>query len=341
MCSGDAELTHVSWGVGKSLVLPRGRRKLQISGLRLYLGRSLRGRLLRHALWFMSRSGILDRFFPAIQSPSPHLSRIDWRSWVREVLGGLGCRRGAAAFRIPINTALERAVALFMKDDGTPIGIAKMGLADRTAAIAKREAAVLGKLSRRGTRAFVVPSPIYEGSFDGNYYFVQSCAPLPLRRSPWRWNLDYERIACELDDLGTAVAHETEFAWWQGFAADPGYLEPLLSAVADRDSSDIRATLSHGDLVPWNLTCARRIWLYDWEEYEELAPLLSDRLRFAIMTSSRRNLGRSLKAFVTHAEDSHCIHREDVALALAHVSLRCSSIMAARAWDILSADWNR
>jgi hypothetical protein len=260
------------------------------AGLRRLQPTTPRRRLIRTGVAVASAVG-LDRWL-AREQGSPLPPEIDPAAagWVAETLLNLGAAGDGLVVIWPPQPNRGRLYLHASDSHGRPVAFAKIGFDERNRRLLAREVAALDGLTREAPSTFRAPRVVATHEVAGHFVVVGE--PLPdgaasptVRRAvfPAAAVAEYAGPAQELTDVTTT-------SWWRSYQR---HLTPDLTAfdaeLERRTGAGARTARAHGDISAHNMAfAARRLWLLDWEESAPDAPVLADRLGFALSALSRR-----------------------------------------------------
>lgn len=221
---------------------------------------------------------------PGVDTLGDHLAR---------VLGG------PVTFALGVGPArVNRKPVLQVFDErGRPVAFVKVGDSVQARADVGAEAVALRRLRERSFAALAVPRLHDVSEWNGMLVLVMSALrPRPtVRRRPAVPHDAMSELACAFRAPPTRLG---ELAWWQRRRAlvdtvTDDRLRASLSAgwdaVTDRHGSAVVGVGAwHGDWTPWNMAYARSTALvWDWERFEEGAPLGLDSPHFVVQRAVR------------------------------------------------------
>ena len=285
-----------------------------MSGLDLYNAQTLRARLAKKVLTVGLRLGVAQPFLRKVYLTVPR------NGSQRVALGGsflehLKLVLGEQDLRVAISLGTpgphRKPMLEAIASDGTIIGYVKVGWNEVTNNLVKNEARTLRCLADVSSRSFTVPAVLYEGSWEGRYFCVQSppqerTVPAPRELTP-----QYFAVQRELAAFHTRSLSLTASTFWEKLSqqieiVQNPYYRHVLEQGAERvqewfGERPLPFHICHGDFAPWNIKLVNgRLFLFDWEYSTLEAPPGYDLLHFAVQTAKllqKSSPGELVKAF--------------------------------------------
>jgi hypothetical protein len=169
-----------------------------------------------------------------------------------------------------------------------PVGFAKISLDNHNDLRLIREAAVLRELKARHFQGFSVPTLLLVGRANGHVYIVMQPVPVTTCSAEQAFAA-YPTCIEELAAPSRYVTPENVpgLSWWPDYRA---HLDEACAAFHEDLTAFLKHGLkvgtAHGDLMPANvLRDGERLWIVDWEESCDDAPLAADMLGFGLAVS--------------------------------------------------------
>jgi hypothetical protein len=212
-------------------------------------------------------------------------------------------------------------------ETGEPLAYVKVGWDDRTRELVRNEARALAACADASLRT-VTPRLLYAGEWDGKV--VTATSPLPANTARWAPTAGPPPLATALEVASLVPNQDRELSaspWWAslrarvGAAAEEepraGFAAELLARIGDRAAAPVRFGSWHGDWTPWNLGVAdKRLVAWDWEEYEDDAPVGFDHLHFVFhagLRLDRLDVSGAMERCRTAARDLERVQPPEVA----------------------------
>jgi len=209
----------------------------------------------------------------------------------------LGVRRVSVSARVFRRAGRKPTLQVF-SERGEPLAYVKVGWDERTRALVRNEARALEACAEANLR-IVTPRLMHVGEWDDRV--VTATSPLPENTIRFAPADGPPPLAAALEIASLVPNQNRELSaspWWASFRArvgaaveeEPraGFAADLLARIEQRAAVLLRFGSWHGDWTPWNLGVAdRRLVAWDWEEYEDDAPVGFDHLHFVFHAGLR------------------------------------------------------
>ncbi len=285
-----------------------------MAGLARYQPFTFKRKLYRRLIWVCINTG-LDRFFsrPAT-SPLADTFGFDFDRWLSQAQADLGAGGLIGIVYWPPQADRRRIYVHLFNTDLTPVGFVKVSLDTVNDGSLERETKALETLHTAALQQCRVPRVLSAGRFGGHTYLITE--PIPVSAKPVAALVESFPRACVDEYAGHArrvSAQEiTGLSWWAAYRStlgntDGGFHNALMGSMAH--GLDIGN--AHGDMGSANLVRdGETLWVYDWENYCDDAPLLADEIGFymainftRILTDPKHELDRFCQRFLRDTPD--------------------------------------
>jgi hypothetical protein len=280
----------------------------------LYNAQTLRARLAKKVLTVGLRLGVAQPFLRKVYLTVPR------NGSQRSALGGSFLEHfkqvlGEQDLRVAISLGTpgphRKPVLEAIASDGTIIGYVKVGWNEVTNNLVKNEARTLRCLADVSSRSFTVPAVLYEGSWEGRYFCVQSPPQERTVPSPRELTPQYFAVQRELAALHTRSLPLTASTFWEKLSQQIEIVQnPYYRHVLEQGTERVQEWfgerplpfhICHGDFALWNIKRVNgRLFLFDWEYSTREAPPGYDLLHFAVQTAKllrKSSPGELVKSF--------------------------------------------
>lgn len=260
------------------------------AGLRCYQPTTSRRRAFRAGILVTSLLGA-DRWLAREQeSPLPGSVDPEMARW----LTGAVLQRGAVDEGVvvmwPPQPGRGRIYLHASDSRGRPVAFVKVALDDRNRRQLAREVATLTELGREALSGFCVPRVLLTREVAGSFAVVGEALPDRAASPTVRRAVLPAAAVTEYGGLVRTATDVTTTSWWPSYrrALTPP-LHRFDEELVRRAAGGVRTSRAHGDLSAHNMALVDgRLWLLDWEDSAPDAPVLTDRVGFALSTLSRR-----------------------------------------------------
>ncbi|MFH1921975.1 MAG: hypothetical protein ABIP48_19085 [Planctomycetota bacterium] len=222
----------------------------------------------------------------------------------------------------PPARSLGRLYVHLLSRQGQRVAFAKVSFDDYNDLCLRNEGEALVKLAGLGPTAFRVPGAIDQGEFQGHRYLVMEPLPADAVAVEPSWFMVKANVADEyagpVRKIGSGELKSQ--CWWQRFRSQTTGISAFTCELDRMGYEDVPVCRAHGDLAPHNIVRAgRHLWVYDWEEASESAPIRTDEIRFFLALQQRRILRqpRSGPKLVAERLGVNGRERRDVLMGLA------------------------
>lgn len=327
----EAEYVLINWGQYDKLFLPVIEGKLLRSGLAVYKSTSIKGRIFYKLLESNIWCRVLDNFSFFKKEEPKRFYGFRWNEWINHALQGIGIERGWAAFSFPQNTD-KRFVSLLINEEGETKGFAKVALDEESKYLFKNEANALKYLSTNKPVEFSIPKLVQEGEFDEGYYLIQTVIPPQTQYFSYVKDMRWMKIINEIVKINMAKKNLSHFSWWEKLRTTHKPVRNLLPFLENKFRENIDICNVHGDFGSGNIRYdTETLWVYDWEEFNQEAPIMTDYLTFILdcFMKSRFVTNREIakRTYDYLQENVEYADSYNLAIALAYMSTR-------RSWTI-------
>ena len=278
----------------------------------LYLPYSLKGRLLKSVLKFLSARGFLNVLRSQRITPKFSYESETLKKCIADIF-----KRDDLALAISTGTPgpFRKITAMVMDSNGKNLGFVKIAKTPLAVERIKNEANILWglKFETSGTGSRVkAPECLYDGQINDAFILVQSPAPFEGRSGRSDFNEDYAEIlnAFIKDTVVKKNFAESEFCkrLKNGIMKySLSFRDLLMNALNYLEETicnkEITFSLSHGDFAPWNILWnGKKAFIFDWESANLKAPAGIDLIHFLFQT------GFLLKKYRSHTLLSYIIN---------------------------------
>lgn len=302
---------------------PNTPRRLRRAALRHYPAETRRRWFFKQGLQAAAALGV-DGLLSKRVNALPFPKRFDLIGWIEEVGQRLG-RTGLHASVVwpPPARSTTRVYVHLLDSGGNRVAFAKISFDAENDDRLQNEIDALAKLSAVKHPGFAAPAVLACGEHDQHRYLVTQSLPPNVRQPSWSWELIKQSV---VDHYAGAVrmlgSSEVEgLDWWKRFRATTESRAVFVQELIGLGIDEVQVCQAHGDLTPHNLVCAGdEIWLFDWEEWNESAPRLTDEIRFYLAVHQSGVLsdpGRGAIDFARDFQLDSMPKRRDVMMALA------------------------
>lgn len=229
-------------------------------------------------------------------APASRVFEVDPGAWcIDDELGRVLGRQVRAGIFLGPPRANRKPVLHLYDDRGRLVAVAKVGINDLTARLARSEAAALRTLAATPRSHVVVPELLAEHEWNGMTMVVQS--PLPVwKRSSEPTAAQRSAVFSEIATSG-GIVHEAvhDSAHTRGLRArvlamaDAEWRELALAqldVLGSQPPVQVGYGAWHGDLTAWNMTfTGGGALVWDWERFESGVPVGYDVLHHEFLPS--------------------------------------------------------
>ena len=324
------------------LSVPARPAKLKGIGLRLYKESSARRRLFKAAIRLGMLVGVDKWIGRELPTPVPKHPSFNFESWLEQVHRDLRISNLQAVISFPGQTGRARFYVNLLSAAGDPVGFAKISLDSKNDRCLATEAQALGTLARYETFSFRLPRVLVDGDFNSHRYLITETLPVNAQPVAAKWETTPRRCRDELAGISRRFLAVRELSWWNAFCELRGEIRSLAAAIDSWADQEIEVGWAHGDFSHRNICrVGNQVWIFDWENSCDDAPLMTDEVRFAWALQSRKMISDSVKA--ASALPPHLVtpsdprKTRDLAFALAFLCTRTQGgIVCGRHWSQIS-----
>jgi len=235
-----------------------------------------------------------DRFF--LKSYKKLLRNTNFRfdEWLEVVCNQLNILHAYPVIMWPSQQDRGRVYVYLFDENKKLIAFVKLSLDEINNKSLSKEFDILNSISSSKNKTYHVPVVKYIGSWDGVRYIIMD--PLPTNVSQLEATLNNFPKKCvdEFSGIHNVIRYEKfeEIHWWKQFYKVgvndfPYFVRMLLELV--KEGKGLPVCRAHGDLGVHNIAInGDQIWLFDWENSIENAPILTDELIFSLFVFARR-----------------------------------------------------
>jgi len=320
------EYSVIRLGGRPILALTAGSKRWRWFGIGRYQPSTLKRRLFQWAIRLAIVTGLDVCLFP----PRP----ISWNmptsdsvaDLLDHLLGLVGCPQTKAVMVWPPEVSRERLYIHLLRQDMFPLAFAKLSFDefnDERLSVETRALRALQELKPRQCR---VPAVLDAGLFRSRQYLVVEAVPTDARPVKISYASFPTASVQEYSGKMEVVSSDTlcRFAWWRRYEGAIALNTQFARDVETARRSPTRVCRVHGDLGPANiLRSSTGLWIVDWEESCEQAPLLTDFVSYYLGINSRRIIKNPIRGLRDFATRFLCGTKEDrhaavMALAFLH-----------------------
>ncbi len=247
-------------------------------------------KLLARVSWMIIRVGAkfgAIKFFASEKdTPSVRLENFNWQGWISEITDVLKQNRLIPAFYFPPQLERKKYSVLLLNNEGESIAFAKIAQDPVSYAETLRERNALLYFNDKKFATFEVPKLLQHGNYKGSLYNLLSPIPRNTRTPPSTWGDLYQQAWLELVTTSYRNIKIENLSWWPKvkFLFDE-WVEAIELLEKDEPLNGYRFYFAHGDFAPWNVSIVNKnLFLYDWENFSEEAPIFADPLYFILST---------------------------------------------------------
>jgi len=294
--------------------------------------------MVRSGIHMISCLGLIRLFFHKGVAPLPDVSSGDFDRWLGTMSHQLGVDRLYPTWVWPADPDRGRIYLYLLNDAGKSVGFCKFGFDSPNNALIARERDALERLKLMKFTRSRIPKLLDSGELGACAYVVVETTPPDTRIIDWR--VDASIDVCIDEYAGeTRRISKTELEsqlWW--VEAQEMYVNQssLLDSLNQATKNGIDVCFAHGDLNRTNILLGDGdVWLLDWEQSNETAPSLTDRVCVAVDTLWLEHSGEVVggwEAIRDLIPDFHSDSPQDEIL-LALVFLSVAGFPPAQAWS--------
>ncbi|MDP1725484.1 MAG: hypothetical protein Q8M15_01775 [Bacteroidota bacterium] len=284
MCEDQKRHRYIlmRWQQYEKLFLPSIDGRLIQSSLTIHKSTSIKGKIFHKILESKTSIRILEQFSIVSYEEPKRFGSFRWKEWKNQALKILDINEGWVSFSFPQNED-RRFVAILLDNNAQARGFAKVALDEKTKTLFQNEVNGLRYFSQIKLKHFCVPSVLFEGEFEGAYYFIQSLIP---HKTNYYSNFnDKNWIELVNEIISSSISHETlrTQPWWTKLKTMSTPTVNLIPFLESEVTESIQVCNTHGDLGPGNIRFQNNnFWIYDWEGFNKQAPIMTDYLSFVI-----------------------------------------------------------
>jgi hypothetical protein len=216
------------------------------------------------------------------KGPSSRLEQFDWKKWLEKAAEVLGSQKLVPVFYFPPQDGRKKCSIWMFDDVGNPVAYAKIAWGEEEVRQTQLERRAYSFCENFDFQSFESPTVIYSGELDGRIYNLFSNFPSNLSYAPGKWSEVYQYAWQELSTRTSKRIHLEEFSWWNergGFGAPWDKAYKIIEM--DEPETGYSFYSAHGDFAIWNARMrSGRLFLFDWECFDENAPLFLDPFYF-------------------------------------------------------------
>ena len=319
----------------------------RLAGIARYQPISLKRSLYRSAVRAATITR-LDRFVSCREeNPIVNYPAFNFFLWMDSIENKLGLGELSAAVIWPPQIDRGRVYVHLFDSDCSPVGFAKISFNDQNDISIDSEAKTLQSLHDAELQTFCVPAVLDYQSASFEQHAVLVTQPIPIDAKPLRKNLISYPTAC-VDEISGEYRpigpHGFEsLSWWNRFLDGcDGFSPEFVRELKEANLANTDCCRSHGDFGTHNMVKEPNgdLWVYDWEESCEDAPILADEISYFLGVHRSSNPSKHqllFERFRAHFFDKNNPQRRvDIMLALAF-----RSIVNRPSTDLIISRWNQ
>jgi hypothetical protein len=240
----------------------------------------------------------------------------------------LGVGELSPAFYFPPQINRKKCSALMFNCEGTPVAFAKLAWGSEEINQTKNEKDGYLFVNQKTFRNFETPKILFSGEFDGRYYNLLSVFPPVLKIAPKNWGEVYQHAWEEFSSSTTQSVPLKELQWWNKRRNWKDKWRSAFEIVERHEHlNGYRFCKAHGDFSIWNARVSfDRLYLFDWEFYEEEAPLFLDPFYFFLsrefLLNKVKDTASVMKTFGSEFESISKFHPQFPDLLLVIIYLK-------------------
>ncbi len=316
-----------SFGGWPVVAVPAIPRRLRRAALRRFQPFTVKRAAYRATVTLSMLARVDSLFSRSVRSPldaMPVGGSFDWERWLEEIRSYLGGPNLGAAVFWP--TALSRSrLYVHLFDGEVPVAFAKISVHPSGNARLSQEAQTLRDVHGRCPESFRAPRLLKEGSLGPHAFLLLE--PLPTSARPIRGNASGYPAHSVQEYAGPArhipVNNISALSWWGRYVERlDNECRQFHVEMTSLLRSGVSVCRAHGDLSRHNIAHDGRVlWIYDWEESVQDAPLVTDLVGFAL--SLRQTAVRAKPALWAKLvrrrllENGQVANRAEIMMALA------------------------
>jgi len=320
------------------LALPCGSWRLRKAGIACYPGHTWKKRVVRAGIQMISCLGLIRLFFQRGDIPLPGVSSGDFERWLESVGHRLGVDRLYPVWVWPADPDRGRIYLYLLNNSGASVGFCKFGFDSKNNALIARERDALERLKLMKLTRSRIPKLLESGELGNCAYVVVETTPPGTRIIDWRVDASIDGCIDEYagETLRISKIELESQLWWvvakEMYADQPSLLDSLNQA----SKNGINVCFAHGDLNRTNILLDDGdVWLLDWEQSNETAPRLTDRVCVAVDTLWLEHSGEVVGGGDTIRDLIPSFHsdnpQDEIFLALVFLSV--AGFPPAQAWS--------
>jgi hypothetical protein len=296
--------------------------------LKLYSPHRVLAKIVWHIILYFPPSAHLFRLINQTNGPSSRLGNFDWIKWMVRIKTLLGEKDLVPAFYFPPQLDRRKCSVLVFTEENTPVAYAKISWGDEEIKQTKNESEAYLFINHNHYNTFETPYILLSENFEGRYFNLLSSFPSDLKPTSNYWSNSYQ-IAWE--ELSSSTKYQLplgKLSWWKERRSwNKTWAKSFEIVTMNEPKNGYWFCSAHGDYSLWNSRVRRdRLYLFDWEYYEKLAPLFLDPFYFffsrELLLKKTKDNKSILKAIDTEFESISSIHPSVPDLLLALIYFR-------------------
>jgi hypothetical protein len=322
------------------LAAPAASRRLRRAAWNHYPAETPNRRRIKRAIQLAQAAG-LDRLLAHRAEKLPLPGEFDFSSWLDRARRDLG-RRDLHAVVVwpPPARSRARVYVHLLGENARRVAFAKLTFDAYNNDRIARESRALASLDNSKPAEFRVPRVLGGDAFQNGRYLLLEPLPQDAVSLNVSWPFVKERIIAQYAGTPRTLTRDQlqQLPWWAQFRRESVQSIEFLRELDRLPFSEIQVCRAHGDLGGHNMVqSGQEVWLFDWEEACDNAPIRADEVRFYLGQHQRQILDDPSCA-LSGLGDAFSLrtasHRLEVMLALAF--LQSAGIGAA---EIMIRHW--
>ncbi|MBL4697690.1 MAG: hypothetical protein JKX70_02540 [Phycisphaerales bacterium] len=327
--------------------VPANSRGARLAGISRYQPISPKRAIYRSVMRMATQTG-LDRFLSTrVQNPIVNYPDFGFAAWLESIESKLNAGNLSAAIFWPPQIDRGRVYVHLLDTQHQPIAFAKISFNDSNDASLEKEANTLQALTASDLNSFKVPSVLDYQPASPNQHAVLVTQSIPTDARPLAATLDSYPQECVREIAAESTPVSTQgiesCSWWPSYLNRRDTLDPCFVRELEQANTDkTQLCRSHGDFGIANMvqTPNSDLWIFDWEECCQDAPILADEISYFLGVHRPNTLPECESLFerfrAQFLDEKNPQRRIDIMLALAFRS----TVNAPKA-DLIISRWNQ
>lgn len=319
------------------LAVPAGVPKLWRAAIDCYPAHTSKKRLVRKVLHGLAGVGLIRWAFPSRKLSLLGVGDVHFEAWMSLLGGQLNMTDLQPVLVWPADPLRGRVYMYLLDKQGEKVGFCKLGLDAKNNALINRERQALAHLQSMELKLSKIPKLLAYGELDGEIsrevdggaYLVVEMTPVDASNIDWQSDVSIEANIAEYAGSSRVIerAEVEALNWWSEVTRQFADRSLLMDEVDVAVDQGIEVCLAHGDLNCTNVlknASDDEVWLLDWEQSDDSAPILTDRVCVAVdklwLANAEDPSGNLEKFKDTFIYENDPEKRAQIILALAYLA---------------------